>query len=167
MNNAVVLHSMIRRNQKFIEKSASGLAHNMSLLQLPGESNCMNWVLGHIAVYRDAMLACNSQAPLLTEEQRRPYSYGSQPITANSTCVEISVLRDRLNESYQIVSDWLLADPDNMLETPPKYIDLHPDYGPSIIENLGFLCWHECNHVGELHALGELAEVQSSKLPVG
>ena len=48
-----------------------------------------------------------------------------------------------------------------MLDAPPKYIDLHPDYGPTIVENLGFLCWHEANHVGELHALGELAGIQS------
>lgn len=162
MNNAVVLHSIIRRNQKFIEKTVAGLAHNKSLLQLPGESNCMNWVLGHIAVYRDSMLACNNIAPLLTEEQRMPYCYGSQPITPNTSsfCVELSVLLNRLNDSYHAVSEWLSSDPNNMLDAPPKYIDLHPDYGPTIVENLGFLCWHEANHVGELHALGELAGIQ-------
>ena len=76
MNNAVILHTMIRRNQNFIERSVSGLKQSDSLLQLPGESNCMNWVLGHIAVYRDSMLACNNQETLLTAEQRKPYSYG-------------------------------------------------------------------------------------------
>ena len=162
MNNAVILHTMIRRNQNFIERSVSGLTQSDSLLQLPGESNCMNWVLGHIAVYRDSMLACNNQETLLTAEQRKPYSYGSQRITADSTCVELSVLLEKLNESYQIVSEWLLGDPGNMLEAPLEYIDLHPDYGPTIVENLGFLCWHEGNHVGELHALRELGGLSSS-----
>mgnify|MGYP003311315476 CR=1 FL=1 len=72
MNSALILQTMIRRNQNFIEKSVSGLTQSDSLLQLPGESNCMNWVLGHIAVYRDSMLACNNQKTLLTEEQRLP-----------------------------------------------------------------------------------------------
>ena len=156
MNNAVILHAMIRRNQNFIEKSVSGLTQNDSLLQLPGESNCMNWVLGHIAVYRDSMLACNNEGALLTEKQRIPYSYGSQRIIAGSICVELSVLLEKLDESYRLVSDWLLRNPENMLEAPPRYIDLHPDYGPTIVENLVFLCWHEGNHVGELHALREL-----------
>ncbi len=161
MNNALILHTMVRRNQNFIEKSVSGLTQSDSLLQLPGESNCMNWVLGHIAVYRDSMLACNNQETLLTEEQRMPYSYGSQRITSDSICVELSVLLENLNESYGIVSDWLLGDPVNMLEAPPNYIDLHPDYGPTIVENMAFLCWHEGNHVGELHALCELGGMQS------
>jgi hypothetical protein len=162
MNYAVILHTMIRRNQQFVEKAVSGLDQYDSLLQLAGNSNCMNWVLGHIAVYRDAMLACSNHSALLTEGQREPYCYGSQPITAGSVCVELEVLLEKLGESYHLVSEWLLSNPNNMLEEPPKYIDLHADYGPTVVENLGFLCWHEGNHVGELHALRELAATHNS-----
>tara|TARA_B100001146_G_C16175165_1_gene432004 strand:+ start:42 stop:533 length:492 start_codon:yes stop_codon:yes gene_type:complete len=162
MNNAVILHTMIRRNQLFVEKAVSDLSQDDSLLQLGGNSNCMNWVLGHIAVYRDAMLACSNHTALLTERQREPYCYGSQPITAGSVCVVLDVLLEKLSESYNLVGEWLLANPDNILEAPPNYIDLHSDYGSTIVENLGFLCWHEANHVGELHALRELAVTDSS-----
>jgi hypothetical protein len=162
MNNASILHAMIRRNQQFIKSAVCGLNQDDSLLQLAGDSNCMNWVLGHIAVYRDAMLACSNHTTLLTGGQREPYCYGSQPVTAGSVCVELEVLLEKLSESYQLVSEWLLSNPDNMLEEPPEYIDLHSDYGPTIVENLGFLCWHEANHVGELHALRELAVVHNS-----
>ena len=162
MNNTIILNAMIRRNQLFVEKAVSGLSQDDSLLQLGGNSNCMNWVLGHIAVYRDAMLACSNHTALLTERQREPYCYGSQPITAGSVCVALDVLLEKLIESYDLVSEWLLANPDNILEAPPNYIDLHSDYGSTIVENLGFLCWHEANHVGELHALRELAVIDSS-----
>ena len=162
MNYAVILHTMIRRNQQFVEKAVAGLHHDDSLLQLVGDSNCMNWVLGHIAVYRDAMLACSNHTTLLTEGQREPYCYGSQRIAAGKVCVELEVLLEKFSESYQLMSEWLLSSPDNMLEEPPAYIDLHSDYGPTIVENLGFLCWHEANHVGELHALRELAVVHNS-----
>ena len=70
MKNAVVLHAMIRRNQQFVKSVVSGFNQDDILLQLAGNSNCMNWVLGHIAVYRDAMLAWSKQGALLTEPQR-------------------------------------------------------------------------------------------------
>ena len=55
----------------------------------------------------------------------------------------------------------LLANPENILEEPLKYIDLHSDCRSTIVENIGFLCWHESNHDGELHALRELAVIHN------
>ena len=162
MDISQIFSLMLARNQSGIEASYVDLEHGESILQLPGHSNCMNWVLGHIAVYRDAMLACSNHSASLTEGQREPYCYGSQPITAGSVCVELEVLLVKLGESYHLVSEWLLSNPNNMLEEPPKNIDLHADYGPTVVENLGFLCWHEGNHVGELHALRELAATHNS-----
>ena len=57
MNQAEIFSYILQRNQDLIAKATDGLSQTESVLQLPGESNCMNWVLGHIALYRDEMLA--------------------------------------------------------------------------------------------------------------
>ncbi len=57
MNQTDILCYFLRRNQDFIMNATEGLAQTESVLQLPGSSNCMNWILGHVAAYRDVMLA--------------------------------------------------------------------------------------------------------------
>ena len=48
MNRTEVFAIIFKRNQGAILHAVDGLSHAEGLLQLPGDSNCMNWVAGHI-----------------------------------------------------------------------------------------------------------------------
>ena len=69
------------RNQGLIIKETEGITHAESVLSLPFENNCMNWVLGHTAVYRDALLSCTRQQARLNAADRDLYVQGAAPIT--------------------------------------------------------------------------------------
>ena len=161
MNQAEVFSVTLQRNQDFIIKATDGLAHSESVLQLPGDSNCMNWVLGHVAVYRDVMLAGISQTGFLTAAEVSLYTYDSKPVTANSKSSGLERLLKVLTTTHDDISTWLDRNSDGMDDATP--LDLDMSYGPTVIENFAFLFWHESNHVGELHALRELALVNLGK----
>lgn len=71
MNQAAVFEVSLERNQGLIVKATESLTHAESVLQLPFASNCMNWVLGHMAVYRDTLLGCTRQRLCLSSPRAR------------------------------------------------------------------------------------------------
>ncbi len=56
MNQAAMFEVSLERNQGLIVKETYGMTHAESVPQLSFASNCMNWILGHLAEYRDALL---------------------------------------------------------------------------------------------------------------
>ena len=67
-------------NTRLIQLQTDGLSHADSLVQTPYKINCMNWVLGHIAVNRDNVLRLIGRQVLLSEEQRLRYKTESEAI---------------------------------------------------------------------------------------
>ncbi len=157
MNQAEVFAVILRRNQDFIAKATDGLSHAESVLQLPGESNCMNWVLGHVAVYRDVILSGISQPEYMTPSEVKLYNYNSNPITAASKSSSLERLLGTLEKTYDALSGWLEKNPEGLQKETPQDIQIRK--GKTVTEHFAVLCWHESNHVGELHALRELALV--------
>ena len=47
---------MLGTANNVIKQKTEGLTHADSMLQLPIPANCMNWILGHIMVYREQYL---------------------------------------------------------------------------------------------------------------
>jgi len=68
-------------NIRLIKLQTSGLSHADSLIQTPYKINCMNWVLGHIAVSRDNVMRLIGAEPLLSETETLRYKTESDPIT--------------------------------------------------------------------------------------
>ena len=161
MNQAEVFAAILRRNQDFIVKATDGLAQAGSVLQLPGESNCMNWVLGHVAAYRDVMLAGIRQPEYMTAAEVKLYTYNSKPITAASKSSDLERLLKLLAQGFEALSGWLERNPEGLQQETPQ--DIRPRKGETVVEHFAQLCWHESNHVGELHALRELALVSLGK----
>ena len=152
---------ILARNQSGIEAAYDGIEHTDSVLQLPGRSNCMNWILGHIAVYRDVMLVSIGKPPYLGKREMALYGYGSDPIYEDSDCVDIRRLTEVLNEGYAILSEWLSStEADFNSDTPDA---LYVRKGDTIGEHLAHLMAHEAGHVGELGSLRELALVRMGK----
>ena len=161
MNEAEILSSIVRRNQEFILEATEDLNQTESVLRLPGESNCMNWVLGHVLVYRDVMLAGLGKRRVASKSDVKLYTYGSEPITSDSKSVKLPRLLILLTKSYDALEVCLEIDSDGLKERTPDEVD--PRKGETVAEHLAELCWHESNHVGELHALRELALVSLGK----
>ena len=163
MNQTDFFCIILKRNQDFMTKATEGLTQAESVLQLPGESNCMNWILGHVAVYRDDMLAGILQPKYMRATEAKLYTYDSQPIFAASKSVPLDRLLKLLEQGFETLTGWLQSNPEGLLALSPQTIDLDTSYGSTAAEKFAFLCWHESNHVGELHALRELALVSLGK----
>jgi hypothetical protein len=54
------------------------LSHADSLIQTPYNINCLNWVLGYIAVGRDSVLRLVCEEPLLSGAEANRYKTDSQ-----------------------------------------------------------------------------------------
>ena len=162
MNKAEVFTVILRRNQDSIGRAIEGLSHVERLLQLPGESNCMNWVLGHIATFRDGMLADIRQPEYMTEVEVRLYDAGSKPITVESKSVDFERLVELQAQTYEAISAWLKSNPEGLEKDTPQDISIrkgYMGYWETVTEHFAQNIGHESIHVGELSALRELALV--------
>ena len=68
-------------NIRLIKRQTDGLSHADSLVQTPYNINCLNWVLGHIAVNRDGVMRLIGVEPMLSQEETLRYKTESYPIT--------------------------------------------------------------------------------------
>ena len=165
MNKADVVAVILRRNQNAIEGAVEGLSHAESLLQLPGESNCMNWVLGHIATFRDGMLADIRQPEYMTKAEAKLYDAGSKPITVEGKSINFERLVGLQTQTYDAISRWLESNPagferESRQDGPIRKGYL--GYWETVIEHFAQNMGHESIHAGELSALRELALVSLS-----
>lgn len=67
-------------NLRLIERQTASLSHADSLIQTPYNINCLNWVLGHMAVGRDTVHRLVGEEPLLSEGETNRYKTDSDPI---------------------------------------------------------------------------------------
>lgn len=155
MNQAAVFEVSLERNQGLIVKATESMTHAESVLQLPFASNCMNWVLGHMAVYRDALLGCTRQRLCLSSPERELYIQGAAPIKPESETVLLEQLLAALAGSFDALIVWLRSNAEGLLEDTLVGVDL--TFSATIAENFALLCWHDSYHAGQLAVLRELA----------
>jgi hypothetical protein len=160
MNQSQVFATILRRNQNSLASAVDDITHTESLLQLPGKSNCMNWILGHIVVYRDGMLAGISQPPFLPDSQIKLYAARSQPITPDSHSVSFDRLLKLQFETFNSLIAWLESNPKGLRKKTPQ--DIKPRKGETVVEHFAQLLGHESIHIGELNPLRELVLINRS-----
>jgi len=68
------------RNVRILRRQVAGLTHVDSLLQPPVRGNCLNWVLGPLAVHRDDILEALGEPRIHSEATNVRYGHGSEPI---------------------------------------------------------------------------------------
>jgi uncharacterized damage-inducible protein DinB len=152
MNDQERMVEILERNQKVINEQSKELTHADSLLQLPFRSNCFNWVLGHIVVYRDKMLTILKESPVLGDRELEGYRRGSEPILAGQDVVDLAKIlassrenTKRLSAAIRDVSEESLA-------------EIYDEEGEDTVQDwLEFLIWHETYHLGQLEILRQLA----------
>jgi len=152
MTSSEQLIHLFERTHWVIVKQTDGLTHADSLMQLPFRGNCLNWVLGHLMVYRDKVLELLGEASILSESETRLYKRGSTPITDSDSSVKLEKLLKGLEQSQERISAGLkIVTSDTM--------DERVDEGKeqTVRERIEFLQWHETYHVGQLEILRQLA----------
>ena len=97
-------------NIRLIKLQTDGLNHTDSLIQTPYKINCMNWVLGHIAVNRDSVMRLIGAEPLLGEEATKRYKTESDPITEDGPDVlQLEKLLEVLSTGQTLIEGALEA----------------------------------------------------------
>jgi len=140
------------RNLWIIEAQTAGLTHQDSLVQVPG-MNCLNWVLGHLADYRDQVLAMLGEAPALGEEGAR-YQRESDPVTGDGPgVVPLERLLAVLKEGQVRISAALSALSDEALGAE----EMVNDRRLTLEDRLHFAYFHDTYHTGQTELLRAVA----------
>lgn len=140
-------------NVELVNRQTAGMTHEESLLQLPFDGNCMNWVLGHIISSRTFVLQQYlGLEPIWTESQRVRYRHGSDKIVGDGDGVFLlpDLLRD-FNRSQERLVQGLEGKNYEDMCRPSGHED------NTLGDSLAYFQFHEAHHVGQLMYLAQYA----------
>ena len=136
-----------------INMRIEGLSHADSMKQLPFPSNCMNWNIGHIMVYRDQYLGVIDGMSAADSAEFAIYGGGSEPLTDSANAMQLDTLIERLDATSERLKAAFQSLPPEKLNEP---YESHA--GHSLDDYLFFyVVVHEALHLGQLEILRELA----------
>lgn len=141
------------RNAGIIAQQVEGLTHADSLIQPPVRGNCLNWVLGHIAVHRDYVLEALGEEKVLGEARGARYDRGSEPILGEGEGVlPLATLLAAIDQSQANIAAALTRmSPADLEKEAPK------SEPRTVAEMAFFLYWHDTYHAGQTELLRQLA----------
>ncbi len=153
MHTPTLYVNMLGTVNNVIKQKTEGLTHADSMLQLPIPANCMNWILGHIMVYRMQYLGVIDGVSKPDEGEFALYGFGSEPLTDPDKAIPLETLLARLDDlSAQVVAA--------LEKMPESRLDevWSEERGVTVDQQLHFyLVFHEAFHAGQLEPLHELA----------
>jgi len=143
----------LTRSQWVIGRQVEGLTHEDSLIQPPFRGNCLNWVLGHIAVHRGLMVKALGGEDPVSEDLRRRYGNASEPVrgaadapySLEQLLAELKGLKEGIEQRLE---GRTVADLEAVVDV---------ERGTTAGSRLAFLAWHEAYHVGQTELLRQLA----------
>ena len=136
-----------------IHRQCQGLSQAESLLQLPFQGNCLNWVVGHMLKGRDDCLKWLGLPPLLSEAEFAVYTGGCEPLTDPARASDLDSLLARLDQALEMLTAAIQERGDEGLREAVKLFGEDSQLGGA----LAFLQWHEAYHLGQLELLRQLA----------
>jgi hypothetical protein len=153
MIDATDLANAFARNVMIVKRQADGLTDEDSLRQLPFRGNCLNWVLGHIAVSRDALLEILGEPPVMDADGTR-YTRGSEPVNeASDGTLPLHELLARLDRAQERIRAALGRMGETALARELQFGDRTTTVG----QRAFFLYFHESYHVGQTELFRQLA----------
>ena len=160
MDQNDIFITILTRNQESLLNAIDELTHAEMLLQLPGEGNCINWILGHIASYRDGMLVDSGLRHYMESDEISRYAGGSAPIKPGDMCVNSKRLSELIIVTFDDLMLWLSTERDSLHQKPAGDIKDNIGYSGvcnTLTEHFAQNIGHESIHVGELNPLREQA----------
>lgn len=135
-----------------IQHHTTGLTHADSVIQPPFESNCLNWVLGHIINGRNEALGFLGGQALWTEEKVARYRTGSPPVIGPEDSLPLAQLLGDLGVSQEQLEASLAT-----ISTKAFSAVVETRFGPRPVgQHIAGLHWHETYHTGQLELLRQL-----------
>jgi uncharacterized damage-inducible protein DinB len=154
MINAEQLAKAFDLNLNIIRMQTKGLTHEDSLIQPPSRGNCLNWVLGHIAVNRNQLLLALDEEPILTETEVSRYESGSEPVARKDEGIlSLVMLLAALERAQEGIVTGLKRVTADKLNAEEKTGDRTTTLG----QRLFGLYFHETYHTGQTELLRQLA----------
>ena len=98
-------------NHWLIHRLVDGLSHADSIKQPPYESNCLNWVLGHVIVSRNEVLNLLNVEQVWNEDVVNLYITGSEPITGDGQGLKFEELLEALDTAQERIAAALESRP--------------------------------------------------------
>ena len=163
VNGAMVTY-VYANSLSFIKRYTDGLTTEESLLQPPDGGNCLNWVLGHLAISRTVVLYLLDVPSFVTRAEYAAYIFGSAPITPEAVAAQditVHSLEKLLAdlEHAQTLMATALADK-SAADLAVQFQD--KDY--TVAERLMYMAFHEGFHTGQLEHLRRLARPDEEPL---
>lgn len=153
--NANDLAMMYEMSYGAISRNLEDVTQQESLVRPPA-GNCLNWVLGHIVVYRGSMLKILGRRPVLDGARAIPYQRGSHP-DGTEQYLDLATLRGMLADAHSELIPAVsgLADAELAQNVPEEFN--RPPLAGSIGNALGRLSFHESYHAGQIGLLRRIA----------
>ena len=147
------LAKAFERNLWIVRRQCQGLTHADSLIRPPFNSNCLNWILGHIAESRDRALALLGEPPALGAAGAR-YRRESEPIAGDEEGVlRLEELLDALGRGQERLGAALRRATAEDLERQIEAFGR----ADSVHRWLFFLYFHDSYHTGQTDLLRQAA----------
>ena len=133
-----------------ITEFISGMTHEESLAQPRFRANSVNWVLGHIVISRNRVLALLAEEPALTADEEVLYRTDSEPDATRAVALErlVAALDDsqaRIKAALQMIS------PERLSAIYDK------ERQRTVADLIAGLHWHETYHTGQLEVLRQVS----------
>lgn len=140
------LQHMIRTNGHFVRECVRDITHEESLVRPLATGNSFHWVLGHVVLYRDALLELLGGARLNPEQGRQHFKRNAATGAADDGAPRL----ETLIEEFERAGEQLLA---ALAAVTPEQLATAYNDKYSVEHRLVHLTWHEAYHVGQLGML--------------
>ena len=141
------------RNLWILQRQSEGLSNDESFLQPSMRGNCLNWIVGHLAVHRDYVLDLLGQQKLLDDRATARYKRDSAPITGpDPEALPLSALLAALAQGQEQIASALPALSADDLAREVTFGRAMP-----LGEALFFLYFHDTYRTGQAEPLRQLA----------
>jgi hypothetical protein len=139
------------RNATIVKQQAAGMTHAESVAPLPFNANCMNWVLGHMVLYRNRVLQALGEEPAVDPARLERYARDGEPLRGDEAgVVPLDELLAGLERSQALVSAGLARISEEQLA---REVALTGRTARPISFWLFFLYFHDTFHTGETSVL--------------
>jgi uncharacterized damage-inducible protein DinB len=141
-------------NARLIQRQTDGLTHADSLIQTPYNLNALNWVLGHILVNRDRVLALLDKPPLLSDTERKRYETESPPVKCDGDAlIPLERMLELFKQGQAMITAGLTQiTPDALTKEIPS-----GERRTTSARHLFGLYFHDTYHTGQTDLLRQVA----------
>jgi hypothetical protein len=153
MFGPTVVINAYARNLALIQELTAGFSHADSLVQPPAPGNCANWIIGHIAAYRNRVLTILEQPLTLDEAIAARYARDSKPVLGEEPGIgRLETLIAALVAAQPAIA----AGIDRLTPESGARVLTFGQFTLSTADWMIFLLRHEAYHTGQLELLREV-----------